>query len=246
MTAIERPSSVRPAPANSATVSRATSARGTPRAPATGRAARLRRASRPGGRRDDDGRPGRRSARSAAADVSGRRTPRGGPPATAPRRRRRRAGGSDDHRADHRERAPPTMKRIDQYMPRHTEVAAGWSVGDRVLAERAARTTRAGSDAERPEATTAATRRVASHARHLIRIGAGGKAGTASGRSTTPGHRDVEPDREGPARDPPVPVVAPPQAQVERPQHERHDHHGQDRVRDQDREVDACGRAPGP
>src|ERR1019366_10214144 len=51
-------------------------------------------------------------------------------------------------------------------------------------------------------------------------------------------HRDVEPKRKGPARDSPMPVKLSTQGPRERNDHHRHNDHRQDRVRDQDREVE--------
>ena len=59
-----------------------------------------------------------------------------------------------------------------------------------------------------------------------------------------PRHRDVEPDREGPASDPNVSVEAPSQCAIHRDQGQRDDRRGQDGVGDQDREVKDSNRSP--
>src|ERR1019366_3725715 len=51
-------------------------------------------------------------------------------------------------------------------------------------------------------------------------------------------HRDVEPEGKRPARDGPMPVKLSTQGARERNDHHRHNDHRQDRVRDQDREVE--------
>ncbi len=52
------------------------------------------------------------------------------------------------------------------------------------------------------------------------------------------GDADVHPEREGPARNRPVQRVAGPQCARERDQHQRHDDNGQDRMAQQDREIE--------